>query len=328
MKYIFVTHSNICSLVIYNSVLKLIKEKQKVIIIKNRGVKWLFEENGIIFFDLSNLHRRWYIYRPKSIIDLIKRYYYIYLLNKDIKRIINKDDFILYIPNYSVNYQAKLAEDKKCKGYYLIEEGLQSYNYDYLKQCYKNRSFLLRHKNLFGLTDRFCMETTEKFLGTIAISKDAFDWNSKQKIVEKEFPKLLTNYSTYKNIVVTGFLGEDMELVRQKLKFLLKSFEERGEREMVVKFHPHVYYNSPQKIVCLENFLRQQKGMSISILPADYIVEFSIIKDKSSIYSLDEFSSLNIYSLMFGGKSYICTQDKLYEFHNIEECLTYVNNLV
>ena len=192
----------------------------------------------------------------------------------------------------------------------------------YLTAGNNKRTFISRHKSLFGIPNRFYLEITNKFLGTISIHEQAFIWNKKRKIINPTFFDNI-NQTGYKDIVVTGFFSDDILNIKNKLSILINYFTKNGIKEVAIKFHPHVYYNYPQKIEELSSFLQVSETVKFLILPPTYIVELSIIEKHSNIYSLDEFSSLNIYSVLFGGFSFV-VDDEVREIISLEECIDYI----
>ena len=327
MKHIFITYSNITSLAIYNRISYLKSNNEESILITHRGVNWPFPNLEIPIIDFSNLYRNFYVYRVKSIVDFIKRMLYMHYIKKYTKRIIGREDFILYLSNFEKSYQVLFADSKFCQGYYLVEEGSISYLYKYKMDKYLCRSFLERHKSWIGLTDRFCMEVNNKFRGTISITNYAFEWNiDKEKLVYSEFDiPLLENYKSYENIIVTGHMKEDINSIFEKLNRIISFLQSQHVNNVALKFHPFVYYNTPEKINILMSKFSSSSDFEIVVLPPEYVVEFSIIKAKSNIFSLDTLSSLNIYSVAFGGFSYIYNK-KIIKFKNVKSCIDYFYN--
>ncbi len=326
MKHIFVVHSNICCIVIRSYILKLIGAGEQVIVITYRGQKWPFDKRNIRIIDFSTLFQKYYVYHVSSIKEYFRRLIYQYKMKKFINQLVKGQEYILYIPNYAVDYQTYLAENRWCRGYYFIEEGTLAYTpIDYLKRKEQKKDLIQRFKNFAGISNHFFLETTNKFKGTIAITNEAFRWNNKDRKVVKPIIDVDKDYKVHKNIIVTGYFSSSMSSVKDQMNTLLTFIGQSDETDIAIKFHPHLYYNFPKKIDEISAFIKTFNNVKVDILPADYIVEKSIFAGNCNIYSLDKFSSLNIYSVLFGGHSYTLT-DKAVEFHDLNSCIKFVTS--
>jgi len=301
------------------------KREEEIIIITDRKTKWPFDAEKLSIIDFSNKHRNYFVYHVSTIKDWYKRICYISKIKKDINNIVKHQEYLLYIPNYAVNYQTLLAENKLCKGYYFIEEGTLAYTpYDILLKQWKKRSILQKIKALLGGTNRFYLTTSKSFLGTIQINEHAFMWNRRNKIIN-DTPSFenLKNYPLYKNIIVTGYLSNNINYYKNCIYKLADFLYKKGIYDAKIKIHPHLYSNYPERIKALEEILLSIPNVLFKILPHDYIVEMSILKNSCSIFSLGEFSSLNIYSLLYGGESYLISEDFI-KFDDIQACINYI----
>ena len=306
---------------------RLVNSGEKVILITYRNTNWPFSQENISIIDFTHQHRDYFVTEVKTISDWLKRRKYVKLMKGTINKIVNKDPFLLYIPNYSVHFQTIFAEHKYCQGYYFIEEGTLAYTpMSYLIDQFKHRPLKRKIKFLFGLTDRFFLERTDKFLGTISIREEAFSWNIKEKIVEP-IPVLDNlNVQLHETIIITGFLDDNLSRIKKQLSTLLDYFCKTGIRDIAIKYHPHVYDNYPERIDKIDGVFKNYSQVNVTTLPQNYIVEYAILKWKSTIFSIDGLSSLNIYSILFGGHSFIVTCNSVKELKNMEQCLTYVTS--
>lgn len=311
MKHVFYLHSNICNIVVYDYIEDLINKGNDIVVLTNRGCKFPYFNNRIKYYDLYEMlgkqRRLGSIVSISTYISLYKYKKYYSQLKVIAKEVVCGDDFIIYVPNYGIDIVPLLEKNKKCKGYYYIEEGGMSYvDMSVLKKRY-NRPLtrlasFFRHFVL-GIDTNFQLKLSKNFLGTISISAKAFEWNKKNKIVAE-----LTSYKktigfqsySYDYIIIVSYYRMKLSSLKLALETILHHINLSGKKNpsIAIKIHPQVFVYYPDYLNSVNKML-DLSFPSIYSLSPDYIVENSIIINNTTIYSLRDLSSLAIYSIAF-----------------------------
>ena len=305
MNHLFYLHSNITCLSSYEMIFNLQKRGEEVTIILSRNLKWPFslKVNRIVNISRMNFFLHTKVDKIRSLRSYILALYCKKRMKNYINSIVGEDDYIAYIPNYKSMIISNLCERKQCKGYYYIEEGTLSYfSIDYAKKVMHYSNFFKLLSVVLMVNYDFALKQTKKFKGTISINESAFPWNNKQKIITSLDAVNLNCVQIIEkkmDIIILPSLIHPTEVYMEIIDRLLLRIENRNL--VALKFHPKSSNRENQKFAELIHYL-DYKG--IQILPDYFIVEFNLKQYKSNIYSIIEKSSLLLYSLLLGGKSY------------------------
>jgi hypothetical protein len=299
MKYIFITHSNITSIVINETVESLLNNSEKVIIITRRGVSWPIINNETII-DFSN----------KTISSLLslKAIKHIFTLSKCVDSIINKEDFILYLPTSYDEVYYSFQKSKFCKGYYYIEEGVLAYKG--LKFIREDKNLIKRGiKHLLGLYPDFYY-FDKRLKGTLSISDKSFKWNQGAKIVNNPysyFKRVCDDQRSYSHIIVFSYLDEHVSFYKSIIDAI---FQNNGGSltNIAFKFHPRSSYVEPQMKNEITNYILSLFPQA-AFLESDYVLEKEILS-KVIIICVQVASSVLFYSLLNGNRCYLYKQSK------------------
>lgn len=332
MLNVFFIHSGITAITAYDIVRQKLSNNEDVVILTGRGQKWYFfaESLKVIDFDelmrgkganlnLRNIHIR-------NILKQIRDWkLFIKNRNQAITECVSKgQNYIAYVPIF----MDALICNTHCKGYYFLEEGQFAYlSKSYIKKITRRTSqayFKTIFFPLFGQRYYPIDFQNDKFLGSVAITKEAFPWHQQEHIVSDVTTYINdVNYVVplYDNIVVTGFLLEDITIIEQYFKILSAYIKKEQLGNVAVKLHPHVYLRYPQKAKAVEEMVKNVfKETGVTFLPKDYIVENNIFNRNTNIFSLIYVSSLSLYATMFGCGSFLVHEDK--GFYKVERIST------
>lgn len=303
MLHVFFTHSNITSIVIYDTVNKLLSEGESVVIVTNRGQKWHSISNERIV-DFSNLFIK----------SLLNTHYFSFLkkVRCKIRQTINKTPFYFYLPTSFDIICQQFQNYKYCKKYFYIEEGTLSYGHG---GNYTNHNLYgwlkLYSKKLFGLkTKDFLLG--KRFEGTIAISENAFRWNKKERIINTATGYIeanLRDQQDFKNFLIFGYLQNDIIDIEHIIDDIAKYLLKHNINAIAIKFHPRSYFTQPDKIEAITKYVLS-KEMNVKVLDSNYIVEKSLFTKGSNVFCVQDPSSLIIYALQGGGIAFLSRIDK------------------
>lgn len=294
MKHIFFTHSNITSIVINETIESLLNNGENVIVITRRGTDWPIISNETVI-DFSKM-----IISSLCSSAVIK---HIITLSTCVDSIINKEDFLLYLPTSYDEVYYFFQKSKFCKGYYYIEEGVLAY---------KSLNFVREDKNLFkrGIKhllgyypDHYFFD--DRFIGTISISEKAFQWNQRKRIVnnsETYFKRACNNQRSYSKIVVFGYLSGDVSFYKSAVETIIQN--NGGDiTNIAIKFHPRSNFVEPQKKNEIIQYILSFSPNAV-ILENEYVLEKAIF-DKIVIICIQVTSSVLFYNLLMGNKCYL-----------------------
>lgn len=293
MQHIFITHSNITSIVINETIESLLNNGEKVIVITRRGMSWPVISNETVI-NISD--------RTCSLLSLtaIK---HIITLPACINTIINKEEFILYLPTSYDEVYYFFQKSKFCKGYYYIEEGILAYTG--LKFIREDKNLIKRGlKHLFGLyPDLYFFDS--RFYGTISISEKAFKWNKSKKIINQPysyFKRVCNNQKSYSHIIVFSYLSGDVSFYKSIIDVIIQN-NEGIQSNIAFKFHPRSRFVEPNKMKEITNYILSSLPQAV-FLESEYVLEKEILSEVV-IICVQEESSVLFYSLLNNNKCYL-----------------------
>ena len=300
MKYIFFTHSNITSIVINETIESLLKKSEKVIVITRRGMHWPVINNETVI-DLSA--------KTLSSLMSFKAVKHIITLSKCVNDIINKEDFILYLPTSYDEVYYSFQKSKYCKEYYYIEEGVLAYkSLDYIRED-KNISKRLIKRLLGFCPDHYCFD--QRFKGTLSITEKAFKWNQNVKIVnnyDTYFKRACNHQKSYSQIVVFSCLNGGLSFYKSTIDIIIQN-NGGSLSNIAFKFHPRSSFVEPQMKNEITNYILSFSREAV-FLESGYVLEKEVL-GKVIITCVQVASSVLFYSLIKGNRCYLYkeTQD-------------------
>ncbi len=315
MNHIFSIHSNICVIVIYDRVRKLLENNENVIIVSDRNTAFPFFQDRILFNDIQYITDK-YRGSCKNIFSKFINYAFEYLphYKKSAKKIIGNEDFILYLSSCNYFTISPYLWNKHCKGYYFIEEGTMSYmDVDELRRRYKKQLYsgqiLL---NLIGFRTTFDFYTDSRFGGCICVSEYAFPWCKTNKIVSDlrcYCNNEMSDYDLYDYLIVTDYLDKDIGVIFQGFEMVLNTITPLPQDKRIgVKMHPTAYSYQKEKINEIQNLIsRKYSDIKVVFLPSNYVVEKMLIKKHTIVYSIFDVSSLLLYALALNSRAFVLT---------------------
>ena len=292
MLHIFYTHSHITSLVI-SSYLNHVRfaNGERIIVLENRKEKFGNSISNVETIDLYDLFgNSQVVENNKNMRSIITNYSTCLKIKKFIKNTI-KEPYLFYTPSYSIIWSNLLVNRKLCKGYYFLEEGILSYtSLEFLYKRYLNdRKRII--KTLLGVNRGFYLERNSKFKGTIAMYGEAFAWNENNKIVCNN--KVLLDQEKYQVIVALPGSFNHHEVCSCLRKIII----DYPQESIAIKFHPTSYSCFCDEMHRVIDFIKEN-NINIQILPSDYNVDVAITSLPTKIISIQNVSSLMVYSIL------------------------------
>ena len=314
MLHVFFIHSGITIISSYDVVKKLLLQKEDVVIVTSRGVKWSFFLDSLQVVNLDELLRdkgEDLNLRKSTIKTIWKQIKDWKLYERSLKEIINNTivkgrEYYMYLPIYLDEY----VRHPKCKGYYFLEEGVFAYyDRDYLTKISRS-TFQTHFKKLmfplFGERYRSIDYEGGIFIGSIAISEKAFPWHKKEHIVcdiSSYINDVAHNALPFDNIIATDVLFDDLTTIEKCLDELFSFIKKEHPGSIAIKLHPMMYTKYNEKAVGIEQIICKLDS-NVKILPKEYIVENNIFKFHTNIFSVIGLSSLSLYAICFDAKTY------------------------
>lgn len=338
VSHIFSIHSNICVVVVYDTIRKLLDEGNKVIVVSDRNTSFPFFSDKIIFHDIQYITDQ-YRKQTSNLFKRLKNYAFDYLpqYKKSALSIINEEDFILYLSSKNYFTMVPYLKNKHCKGYYYIEEGSMSYmdidvlKRRYYKQLYHGQILL----NFIGSSTSFDYEIDERFLGCIATSMDAFPWCKENKIIttmDGYFSNIPVSNVDIDTLIITDYLNDDKSIVVDAFKKIIdEALSTHKVSKIGIKFHPTAYSYQGEKIkeVLLE--IRRRYSIEFVQLSASFSVEAYMFHRHIKIYSVFNVSSLLLYALLLGSRPFMLTHKdndiKVEEILTVRELISILNKI-
>ena len=304
MKHVFILHSNITALCASNYIKHF--SPSNILILTRRGYIWPFEKDLYTIIDISHIEEEMDI-SYKSSCTFIDRYRKRVdkedMLIKQTRLLVNEEDFLLYTPHLDIILARNFIENPFCNGFYYLEEGLMSYT---PIKTLKKRYFKQWRKIVFyyfmGWKFYFYYYSkTNKFLGSIGLTEEAFSWNKKEKIVLKLKQSSEKIDKKIKYLIVCGYLEEDINDINKCIKIVIDNIHSENKEEIALKLHPQSFFNNREKTDVLTN---RWSGI-LKVLPSDFIAEELLLSCTPVVFNICEFSSLSMYALKFGCKLYL-----------------------
>ncbi len=317
MLHVYFLHSGITIIAAYDHVKRNLEMGNEVVIITSRGIKWSFFLNSLQVFNLDellkgkgedlNLRKATF----KTISQQLKDWkQYQNALRVIInEQIVKGRDYIMYLPIYLDEF----VRHPHCKGYFFLEEGVFAY-YDrnYVTKIAR-KTFQTRVKRaifpLFGEHYYPIDYEGKLFMGSVAISEQAFPWHQKKHIVSdisSYINEVGDKADPYDTIIVTDVLFQDNAIIKKCLECTLDYINEEHPNRIAIKMHPMMYTKYREKAHEVEGIIKElNHGEGITILPQTYIIENNIFKYHTEIISLFELSSLSLYAICFDAKTFL-----------------------
>ena len=300
MQHIFCVHSLITNITVYDTVVSLANQGEKVIVVTNRCDTFPLI-SGVKIVDFSK-----YTFKTlKSFSSL----FLLYKLIKDTKKVINNTEFVLYIPtSFDIVYQI-FQKNKFCKSYYYIEEGSISYEkLESLDKMLNADMIKNKGKHWLGINTVHFIHDSVRFNGTLSISDRAFYWNNKTKLVNNPnhyFDIYLSTQNNYNNYIVFGYMQQDTQELKKIVDVIFKKGKFQSNKEVAVKFHPRANILCLEKVLEMKEYINNKYEGTI-VLDSDFCIEKSLFQNNSCLYCVNDKSSLIIYSIINGGAAYLC----------------------
>lgn len=309
MNHIFYIHSNILAICCYQTVKEALAHNNKVIIITNRNCQWSFFLDKVTVYDFAEIFKgedkeRVALHSIKAIKDYMRYRRYLYHRDTVIKRIVDGNDYIFYLPTMALNMTAAFVYNKHCKGYYYVDEG--SLAYLPIESANQQFDSKLRKKlkQLLKIEDHSHYEITSSFIGTISITKEAFSWNMDWvRIVNPKdecILELKTSLSSYDDVIVTTWLVEDIDLIKKSIDYTIEQILRRNRNSRIgIKIHPKAITYNMEKCMYVLQYIREMYCDRVTIISKEVSIEAMSLVYHPRLYSLFSLSSLILYGLLF-----------------------------
>lgn len=234
-----------------------------------------------------------------------------------IDRITGKEEFFYYIPNTSYKFSQLVSTHPRCRGYYLIEEGIGSYMtyehnlttyYPQKNLLYNNLLYLLKRLNFRGrLHDKVSLFNClhPNYRGAFCYSRECFENFPNQTVLSLQYNSFSRDANeTPTHIIVFDFYYENFKLsfdafIRSHER-LLERLMEQGVKKVGYKLHPKQYTHSRSKEALETLFDRYKTRMELVEIGREVSLEKIGINGDKVFYLA--FSSVGIYASLFGNK--------------------------
>ena len=321
MLQVFFIHSGITLIAAYDYVKQMMSNGSNVVIVTSRGVKWTYFLDTLEVVSLDELLKdkgEDLNLRKATLKTISKQLKDWKLYQNSLREIINNKivkgrDYYMYLPIYLDEF----VRHPNCKGYYFLEEGVFAYyDRDYVTKiarktfqtCFKRVLFPFFGERYYPIDYE-----GKLFLGSVAISDQAFPWHQKEHIVNdisSYINEVGDKAEPYETIIVTDVLFQDNPTIKKCLEKTLDFINKENPGRIAIKMHPMMYTKYKEKAYEVEGIINELNPEGeIKILPQTYIIENNIFKYHTSIISLFELSSLSLYAICFDAKSYLVRQN-------------------
>ncbi len=222
-------------------------------------------------------------------------------------------NFSLYLPNTaSCDLMSALVTMKTCSEYYLFEEGVGQY---IKREKLKTKQIIGMNPILFKILryifprfykirDEHYSMSSNKYVGHIAISEDAFpEYHGKKIVINCPFDKISIDFKADVVLSIDAGILHYIDNKNTNMLYhkLAKIFNEKGYEKIAYKFHPDFY----EKMDVLNKYrilLKDIFGHDIKEIGSDISLENYIITCKADFYS--DHSSVGFYVSKYGIKNY------------------------
>lgn len=221
------------------------------------------------------------------------------------------NDFIFYTSVCYNDICSMIVTNKQCKAYYIIEDGLVSYEKKnpetftgWKKLIYK--CFLLPcFPRIFALKNHFISTDHPKFKGCIATSQLCFPLHQQYlRVIGFAFEAKEYKYKPDAVISIDPLfnMGVALDKVEEAYKRLADFIGKKHYQNIAIKFHPR--FNVPANKEYKDTYLSTLNKYFSNIyeLPQDVVLENLLAWCKADFYSCD--SSVALYAQQTGVKCY------------------------
>ena len=321
MLHVYFLHSGITIIAAYDHVKRNLEKGNEVVIVTSRGIKWSFFLNSLQVVNLDELLKgkgEDLNLRKASLKTIFKQLKDWKRYQNALREIINDQivkgrDYIMYLPIYLDEF----VRHPNCKGYYFLEEGVFAYYGRKYVTKIARKTFQTRVKRaifpLFGEHYYPIDYEGKLFMGSVAISEQAFPWHQKKHIVSdisSYINEVGDKADPYDTIIVTDVLFQDNAIIKKCLECTLDYINEEHPNRIAIKMHPMMYTKYREKAHEVEGIIKElNHGEGITILPQTYTIENNIFKYHTNIISLFELSSLSLYAICFDAQTFLVRQN-------------------
>ena len=253
------------------------------------------------------------------------------------KRIINREDAIVYTPSYNMYSVRPFLDSKYCKGYFYIEDGALSYlsaeslHKRYYKRKYKGGLFLM---SLLGAGEKPDCYVNKKFMGCVGVSEYAYPWCMKNKVITSvtEFFSIQSYEDLgVKHVIISDYLRGDCSVILDAFNKVIDRIEREDHPKIIaIKFHPSAYTYELEKTKKLKNEIKKKyNNIEFIFLSSQYSIETMMYFTSVQLYSIFGASSLLLYALVLKSKAFMVNhKDKLItirELPTVQDFVDYSN---
>lgn len=307
MKHIFYLHSNICVIAAYDSIVQLVEKGEPVVVVSERKTRFPLYDDIILTYDIEEIIDRYRKNTSNFLSTFINYRFNLYPRYKEFaKKVIDEEDFLLYIPSYCMYTIMPFLDSRHCRGYYFIEEGTMSFlsgdalRKRYLSRRYRGGRFLL---DLTGMKEMPDYNVTDKFMGCIALSEKSFPWCAEKRIVTGMagyYSNMKQEVADIDYLIITDYLRDDKDIIKEGFKMVIDGILEKETNAKIgIKFHPTACMYEEKKIeIIMAEMYSAYPQVSFVQLPSTYSVEALMYHRKIHLYSVFNISSLLLYGLM------------------------------
>lgn len=323
IKHVFVVHSNITEIVMFLTIKKLGLRREDILVFTTRGY--------MLNTDYAQLE-----YGSEKIEGGVRRTFFPVVKRvREITRSI-KTPFYIYLPqSYMIEYALLIAQ-RRCLGYYYIEEGLAAYlqskfvvqtgGKSYLFWVYRLLSPWVRYFDFRGLIHKACHFniTHPRYRGSFALGEKAFYFDPKREYLPiaevANFPMKTQKEENFDCVVVFDacviYRLISMSDGQKLLKEVIFPFlQQKGYKSIAYKLHPEHYANKE---------IGKEESDLIRSAFSEYI---PLAKELDRNFSLETYyahhpesdivvfySSVGYYASLFGASVY-SLHKRLYEIN-------------
>ncbi|MBM77804.1 MAG: hypothetical protein CL846_04925 [Crocinitomicaceae bacterium] len=244
----------------------------------------------------------------KSLINLIKNFYYNY---KILKRELKGTNYIVFLPHL-INYREQtIVFNRRCKGYCYVEEGLPAYMdiispYNLVKRYFIERILnLLINREFIPRFIKTMNQDSDKFLFAFGNFKTSFSTSNKKIILKNSFPKnkkeinLLPRNSHLFVIDHIKGLPCSEKIYFECFAAILKKLKKAKNSNVYIKLHPNLKY-SPETKHTFEQLCKAE-NLNAIILEENFFIE-GYLKYQPNINLYGLKSASLVYGILFGAK--------------------------
>lgn len=212
-------------------------------------------------------------------------------------------DFVWYAQICSNDIFSMMVTKKNCVGYYIIEDGLDSYR-NFNPQTFSGYQYLIYKfalkplwPRIFTLKNYFISTDSEKYRGCIAIRSDCFPLHQdKLRVIGNPFEKVELPIKPDAILSVDSWYlyTKDIEVVKAIYKDVAQLIKDKKYNTFYYKFHPNLYalinseYREAYRAAIQEIF-----GANTMELEADICLENILNSYQCDFYT--SFSSVAMY---------------------------------